>query len=67
MEIESQVENFLFGKGYDAAIVSCNPGNINVIVYENNLTATKVSEIKNFIVGQTSYTINQIIISAYTV
>ncbi|MDR1940317.1 MAG: SpoIIIAH-like family protein [Clostridiales bacterium] len=67
MESEYQVETFLLGKGYAQAIVSCNSNNINVIVMDNELTAIKVAEIKNFIVNQTAYVLNQIIISQYGV
>ncbi|MDR3263533.1 MAG: SpoIIIAH-like family protein [Clostridiales bacterium] len=67
METESHVETFLFGKGYPAYLVSCTAGNINVIVVDNDLTATEVAEIKNFIIAQTGYVLKQIIISPYTV
>jgi hypothetical protein len=66
MGTESDVEIFLFGKGYAQSIVSCNSNNINVIVMSGDLTALKVAEIKNFIVTQTPYVLNQIIISQYT-
>ncbi|MDR3293014.1 MAG: SpoIIIAH-like family protein [Clostridiales bacterium] len=67
IEIENSVETFLFGKGYPAYIVSCMPNNINVIIADNGLDAAKVAIVKNFIIENTSYVLNQIIISRYTV
>ena len=45
IEIELDVETFLFGKAYQASIVSCTENSINVTVYDPELNAQKVSQI----------------------
>jgi len=67
MEYELQVETFLFGKAYEAYIVSCTPTSIHVIVCDNDLSAAKASLIKAYILEETNYTLGQIHINPYTV
>ncbi|MDR2091558.1 MAG: SpoIIIAH-like family protein [Clostridiales bacterium] len=67
MEYESNVETFLFGKGYAASLAACAEGGISVTVADNDLTAVKVAEIKNFIIENTEFTLGQISIRSYPV
>jgi hypothetical protein len=66
-QYEADVEMFIFGKGYPASVAYCADNNINVTIADNNLTAPKVAEIKNFIIENTAYTLNQISIRSYSV
>jgi stage III sporulation protein AH len=67
MENENGIETFLFGKGYAASIASCSDGGIYVTVADNDLSAVKVAEIKNFIIEHTDYVLGQINIRSYPV
>jgi hypothetical protein len=67
IEIETNVETYVMGKGHQAAVVTCSTNSINVVVVDNDLTGTEVSVIKNYIIGNTDYKLNQIYITPYTV